>query len=449
MRSKRWIPVVLVLALAAVAVALLSGWRGRASAPAYRSAEVQRGDLRVAVSATGTLNPVTTVQVGSQISGTIAALHADFNSKVREGAILAELDPTFLRAQVAQNEADLERALVALRQAERDLARLTPLRAEGLASQADLDAAETALDAARASVKGAEAALARAETNLRYATIRSPIDGIVISRSVDVGQTVAASLAAPELFSIANDLKRMQLEAWVDEADIGRVAVGQPATFTVDAFPEMTFRGAVEQIRLAPRSEQNVVSYTVVVRVDNPEEKLMPGMTANVSFVVGEARGALKVPTAALRFRPPGAAPERGVRQAGPGGAPARGARQPGPGAAPERGAGPGGPGAAVAGPGEAAGPSAAAVGREEPASGPGGPASRQPQPGGVYLLGPGGSLRRVTVTPGLSDGMMTAVVSDSLAEGDRVVIGSIGGGNGGQGTVNPFAPGGMRGGRR
>lgn len=397
MRSKRWIPALLVLAVVAVVVIALVG-RGRGESTGYRSEEVRRGDLRVVVSATGTLNPVTTVQVGSQISGTISGLYADFNSRVRAGEILAQLDPTFLRAQVAQSEADLERARVTQRQAERDLERLTPLQAQGLASQADLDAAETALDAARASVKGAEAALARAETNLRYATIRSPIDGIVVSRDVDVGQTVAASLSAPTLFTIANDLKRMQLEAWVDEADIGRIVVGQTTTFTVDAFPELTFRGSVEQIRLAPRTEQNVVSYTVVVQVENPEEKLLPGMTANVSFVVAEETDVLKVPAAALRFRP-------AAGEDAPGGRPR-----------------------------------------------PDGPALAEgaPRRGGVYLLEESGEPRRVEVTVGITDGVFTTVSGEGLAEGDQVVVGAVGAANGAaQGAVNPFAPGGMRSGRR
>ena len=276
---------------AAVAVVGLAGavWmlrRDRNPESPYRTEAVQRGDILVQVSATGTLNAVTTVQVGSQVSGTIAALNADFNDRVQRNQVLAQLDPTFLKAQVAQNEADLERARVTVRQAERDYARVAPMREQGLASQAEIDAAETALEAARASEKSSVAALDRARTNLHYATITSPIDGIVISRDVDVGQTVAASLSAPTLFTIANDLTRMQLEASVDEADIGMIRIGQAVTFTVDAFPERTFAGEVHQIRLAPQTVQNVVSYTVIVLVENADQVLLPGMTANATFLV-------------------------------------------------------------------------------------------------------------------------------------------------------------------
>ncbi|MBM3287298.1 MAG: efflux RND transporter periplasmic adaptor subunit [Candidatus Eisenbacteria bacterium] len=304
MRRRSWaIPAAVLLVLAIVTLVWIRR-AGRDDAALYRTEPVQRGDVRLQITATGTLNAMTTVQVGSQISGTIDALHADFNSQVRQGQLLAQIDPTFLKAQVAQSEADLERAEVARRQADRDYARQTPLREQGLASQAEIDAAETALEAARASVKSAEAALQRAKTNLRYATILSPIDGIVVSRNVDVGQTVAASLQAPTLFTIANDLTRMQLEASVDEADIGLVELGQTVTFTVDAYPERVFRGTVEQIRLSPKTDQNVVSYTVIVHVANPEQKLLPGMTANATFQVAEALGTLMVPAAALRFRP-------------------------------------------------------------------------------------------------------------------------------------------------
>jgi HlyD family secretion protein len=398
----------------AVLAASLASACGRNKAPVYRTEPLQHGDLRVLVSATGTLNPVTTVQVGSQISGTIAALYADFNSRVKEGQILAQLDPTFLKAQVAQNEAEQERAVVAQRQAEREYARLAPLREEGLSSQADIDAAESALEAAKATVKGADAALARAETNLRYATIRSPIDGIVVSRNVDVGQTVAASLSAPTIFTIANDLTRMQLEAWVDEADIGRIVIGQAVSFTVDAFPELTFEGQVEQIRLAPRTEQNVVSYTVIVRVENPEQRLLPGMTANASFLIAEELDVWKAPMAALRFR----APSSGARGE------------------------PGGPMTPPGGPGTAMMPPAGPGGAMAPQAAPGG----SPQMASLNVLDDGGAPRRIHVTTGLSDGMFIAVASDSLREGMRVIVGIVGQTNEeNSGTVNPFMPGGGR----
>jgi HlyD family secretion protein len=408
MSRRRWvIPLAVVLVLVAVIVVFLIP-RGGAKEKAYRTEAVQRGDVRVTVSATGTLNAVTTVQVGSQVSGTIAALHADFNDRVKKGQVLAQLDPTFLRAAVAQAEADLEKSRVAQRQAERDYARQTPLREQGLASQADMDASETALEAARASVKSSQASLDRAQTNLQYATIQSPIDGVVVSRDVDVGQTVAASLSAPTLFTIANDLAQMQLEASVDEADIGQVKDGQDVSFTVDAFPERSFHGVVQQIRLAPQVSANVVTYTVIVRVENPDLRLLPGMTANATFLVDEATDVLRVPVAALRFGPTGG------RRAAAAGAVSAGAN--------------GGFGTAAAA-GNGAG---------------------RPHGAGVFVL-QGERLKRIRVTPGISDGMFTAVTSDSLREGEEVVVGLSSGAAaaGAQGTVNPFMPGGGPRGRR
>lgn len=394
---------ILAVVVVAAAAGVLFGLKpfGRKEAIAYRTEAVQRGDVSMQVSATGTLAAVTTVQVGSQVSGTISALYADFNDRVRAGQVLAQLDPTFLKAQVAQSEADLDRVKVQLRQAERDYNRQMPLRDQGLASQAEIDATETALDAARAAVKSSEASLERALTNLRYATIASPIDGVVISRDVDVGQTVAASLSAPTLFTIAKDLTQMQLEAAVDEADIGMIAVGQSVSFTVDAFPDRNFKGAVQQVRLAPQMVQNVVSYTVIVQVENPEGKLLPGMTANATFLVDRASDVLKVPAAALRFRPGGS------------GVPAGGTGQ----------------------------------GRGRPDG------SRPQKRPAVYVLGDNGALTKIAVVPGVSDGTFTAVSSDSLQAGMMIVVGSnsAAGGAAQQGTVNPFAPGGGmgRGGRR
>lgn len=395
-----------MIAVAAVGVFFWQGSRKGAKPPSYRTEAVARGDVRVQVSATGTLNAVTTVQVGSQVSGTISALHADFNDRVRSGQVLAQLDPTFLRAQVLENRANLERAEVQYRQAVRDSARTFPLGARGLASQADLDQSQTAVESARAQVTSARAALQRAETNLRYATIQSPIDGVVVSRDVDVGQTVAASLSAPTLFTIAQDLTRMQLEAAVDEADIGQVKVGQTANFTVDAYPTRSFRGTVHQVRLAPETVQNVVTYTVIILVENDDLTLLPGMTANVTVDVDEARDVLKVPSTALRFRPDGGAP----------------------------GGRPGAPGARAGGPGEARAGGEARRARER-----------------VFVLD-GGRLRKVSVSPGLSDGSFTAIVSDSLREGELVVIGrETASGPTQSDVVNPFAPrmGGGGGGNR
>ncbi|MHB8079487.1 MAG: efflux RND transporter periplasmic adaptor subunit [Candidatus Krumholzibacteriia bacterium] len=445
------------MAILIVAVLVAAGgfyaWRSakaRNAKPRYRTEAVQRGDIKVQVTATGNLQAVTTVLVGSQVSGTISALFADFNDRVHNGQVLAQLDPTFLKAQVAQSRADLQRVDVQVRQAELDSARVFPLLSGGLVSVADIDASRTALDEARASRSSSAAALDRAETNLRYATIHSPIDGVVISRDVDVGQTVAASLSAPTLFTIANDLQKMQLEVAVDEADIGMVRGGQHATFSVDAYPTEQFRGVVHQIRLAPETVQNVVTYTVVILVENPEEKLLPGMTANVSILVDEAKDVLKVPALALRFRPAagaaaggaggvggvgGAAAGRGeLRQAGGGGGAPEGGRRGG--ARPDS-ARPGGPSGAPAG---------------------GGPAGEAPgagawQPGTVYVLERGTELRPVDVMTGQTDGTFVAVRGEALHDGTPVVLGlevaGQGGGNNNQGAVNPFTPRMPAGGRR
>lgn len=435
-----------VAVLVGVAAVWKFGRRGE-GAPRYRSEAVSRGDVELRISATGTLNPVTTVQVGSQVSGTLAALYADFNDRVRAGQVLAQLDPTFLRAQVAQSQADLTRAEVTLRQAARDSARTAPLAAEGLVAQADLDAALTALDAARASVESARASLERAETNLRYATIASPIDGVVVSRDVDVGQTVAASLSAPTLYTIAQDLTQMQLEAAVDEADIGSIREGQPASFTVDAYPELRFAGTVHQIRLAPQTISNVVTYTVVIRVENPEQKLLPGMTANVSVLVDAARDVLKVPAMALRFRPPGASPGAGgaaggaqAAEAGHGAAvnaERSGAARGEPGMNGPRRPGGGGPGAA--GPGSG-GPRGGRPGGEQ---GDGRGAAPALSAGQIYLLTESGELQAVPVRTGVSDGSFTAVFGDAIREGAQVVLAMESGSGKAaqQGAVNPFMP--------
>jgi HlyD family secretion protein len=280
--------------------------KGKSTPPiTYQSQAIDRGDIVVAISATGTLNAVTTVTVGSQVSGTISKLYADFNSEVKDGQLLAQLDPTFLQATVSEQSANVERATAQRNEAQRNLKRSADLLAKSLISQADADAATTNLETAEASLKQAEASLQRAKVNLRYATILAPIDGVVISRNVDVGQTVAASLSAPTLFTIANDLRKMQVQANIDEADIGQVKVGQLVTFRVDAFPERSFEGKLTQVRLAPIIAQNVVTYNVIIDVDNADLMLMPGMTATVSIEVARRDNVLRVPLQAIQFRPP------------------------------------------------------------------------------------------------------------------------------------------------
>jgi len=311
-KTKLWSTVGGVLVLLALVYFFVAS--GKSEKVTYRLDKVDRGDVILSISATGTLNADTTVQVGSQVSGRIAKLYADFNSVVKKGQLLAQLDPTFLRAALDQAKAGVIRARATLNQAERDYNRTKDLFAKNLVSQADMDAALTAYESAQAGLKQAEAALEGADVNLRYATITSPISGVVISRNVDVGQTVAASLQAPTLFTIANDLRKMQVQASVDEADIGSVKVGQRVTFRVDAYPETQFEGRVSQVRLAPVVTQNVVNYTVIINVANPEMKLMPGMTATVSIEVDKREDVLRVPIQAIRFTPPDDQKESGGR---------------------------------------------------------------------------------------------------------------------------------------
>lgn len=271
----------------------------------YRTEKIDRGDIVVNISATGTLNAVTTVLVGSQVSGTISKIYVDYNSQVKDGELLAQIDPTFLQATVSEQSANVDRARAQVNEAARNFERTKQLFEKSLISQAELDAAITSRETAEASLKQAEASLERAKVNLRYATIKSPIDGVVISRDVDVGQTVAASLSAPTLFTIANDLSRMQVEASIDEADIGNVKEGQKVVFRVDSYPEEEFTGMVSQIRLAPVVSQNVVTYNVIIDVSNSELKLMPGMTANVVIEVARRDDVLRAPLQAIRFVPP------------------------------------------------------------------------------------------------------------------------------------------------
>jgi HlyD family secretion protein len=313
-RASLWWFVILCVA---VAIGIVFLRRGESTVQ-YRTAAVERGSITATVSATGKVNAVVTVQVGSQVSGTIQKLFVDFNSPVKKGQVVAQIDPALFEAQVEQaraklmnDEANAEKAKVELVDAKRNLGRMEELLAKNLIAQSDKDTAQTANDAAAAALKAAQAqvvqdraALQLAETNLRYTTIRSPVDGIVISRNVDVGQTVAASLQAPVLFTIAQDLTEMQVDSSVDEADIGKVKVGQEAEFTVDAYPDSPFHGTVHDIYNEPIIVQNVVTYDAIIRVKNPDLTLKPGMTANVTVRVGGREGVVKLPNAALRYRP-------------------------------------------------------------------------------------------------------------------------------------------------
>lgn len=349
--------------------------------PAWRTETVSRGAVTATVTATGTLSAVTTVQVGSQVSGIIAGLNADFNSRVRRGQLLAELDPTPFIAQVEQRRADKLRAEVNARNSQLSYERQQKLLEEGLTSQTEYDAAKATWEADQAMVLQASAALNQADTNLRYTKILSPIDGVVVDRQYDVGQTVAASFQAPTLFTIAQDLTRMQVQADVDQSDIGRVRVGMPSRFTVDAYPGEEFRGQITQIRLNATVQQNVITYPVIIEVANPGERLRPKMTADVTIDVETVEDALRLPNAALRFRPPETTPGTGTTGGRPtGGRPAGGGERSG---KPEK--------------------------REQT----------------VYRLGEGDALLPVAVETGITDGRFTVLATGELQEGDTIVVGA------------------------
>ena len=305
-RKRRWFKwFVIFVVLAAVGGGLWLFEGRQADPPEYQSAKVARGDLTQAVTATGTLNPVTNVTVGSQISGIIQKLYADWNSPVKANQVLAQLDPATFKATAMQAEGDLANAKASLELSQIQAKRAEQLFKDKLISDSDHDTAIANLHQAQAMVQIKEASLANAKVSLDRCTIYSPVDGTVISRNVDIGQTVAASLSAPTLFVIANDLSQMQIDSAVSEADIGTIEEGQTVSFNVDAFPDRKFTGKVRQIRNAPTTVQNVVTYDTVIDVSNPDLKLRPGMTANASIITAQRNGVLRVPNLALRFKPP------------------------------------------------------------------------------------------------------------------------------------------------
>jgi HlyD family secretion protein len=451
-----------LIGLAVVVLAIGAGLvlRGRAAEVRYTTAAVTRGDVLDVVGATGTLQAVTTVQVGSQVSGTIQSLNADFNSIVHKGQVLARLDPSLLQARLGQvqaalaaAQANVERSRATLEDARQKLARAQTLSAEGLLPQADLETARATHAEAAAQLKASQAAVTQASANVRQAqvdmehtVIAAPIDGVVVARNVDVGQTVAASLSAPVLFVIANDLSRLQVSASIDEADVGRVRASQEATFRVDAFPNEVFTGTVEQVRLQPVTLQNVVTYTTIIGVNNPGQRLMPGMTATVSVVVDRRDDVLRIPASALRFRPEGfdaTTAARPGRTASPGAAAA--AAGGGAGA----GAGGGAAGGGGAGPGGGRRRRAGAGGATTDASAPGGARAGGGgnRPTFVFALDEKGEPQAVRIRPGLADGQFVEVV-DGLSEGQAIVTGvateAARGASprpGGSPAANPFAP--------
>ena len=415
----KWL--ILVIALAAGGGAYWYFKNRGTAAPEFQTTKVGRGDLTQAVTATGQLAPVLNVQVGSQISGIIQKLNADFNTQVKAGQIVAQLDSATYQANVSSAEGELANANAGLELAQINARRAEELIKSKLISQSEYDQTLASLHQAEAQVKIRTAALERAKVDLARCTIYSPVDGIVISRSVDVGQTVAASMSAPVLFLIANDLAKMQIDANVSEADVGGVEIGQEVDFTVDAFPYRTFHGKVTQVRNSPTTVQNVVTYDAVIEVANPDLKLKPGMTANVSIVVARRENVLRIPNSVLRFRPPDSSPGEKRTNA----APATVAQATVPSAANPGAGGPGG-----RSDGERRG------GR----GGPGGPgggnrsgqprAERQPLRTVFTLTSneagkPSGTepvLKPVQVKLGINDGVMTEVL-EGLAEGDQIVI--------------------------
>ena len=422
MKQKR-----IVLLLVAILVLAGTGygfWR-RGNSPKespYVTMPIQRGNVTQVVSSTGTLQAVVTVLVGSQVSGTIDKLHADFNTKVKAGQVVAQLNQDKFKASVDQAranllaaESNLAKAKVSVVDSQRTLERNRELRKRDLMAQSELDAAQTAYDAAvaqlevnKAQAAQAQAALNQATVDLNNTVIRSPVDGIVISRSVDVGQTVAASLQAPTLFTIANDLAKMEVHTNVDEADVGNVSEGQEVTFTVDAFPARRFRGRVHQVRNAPTIVQNVVTYDAVVRIDNKELLIKPGMTANVQFLVNRREDVLTIPNMAMRFKPPDQKDEAQelLRREQSRAAPTVGARR-----------------------------------TSRAPGGAGGGAGRGGRRITIYVLS-ADKAEPVEVQLGITDGSKTELREGELKENDLVIIGMTSAATQSQtGVVNPFQP--------
>jgi len=375
MTSRRNLIIAAIVLL--IAAFFLFSRLGRSKSAQFQTATVTRGSITQTVTATGTLNPVVNVQVGSQVSGNIQKLFADFNSKVKAGDVVAQIDPVLFQATVTQAEGDLASAQAALELAKVNATRIQELFAKKNSAQADVDQAMASLHQAEANVKIKQGALDKAKADLDHCTIKSPVDGEVISRSVDVGQTVAASLQAPVIFTIANDLTKMQIDANVAEADVGAVTIDQNVDFSVDAFPNRTFHGKVVQVRNAPITVQNVVTYDTVIGVNNADLKLKPGMTANVSIVIAHKDDVLKISNAALRYRPANApTPERSVS------------------------------------------------GQNRGGTGGGGTAGPRATDRTVYVLR-GSKAEPVQIKTGISDGTTTEVL-EGLAEKDRVITGQL-----------------------
>jgi HlyD family secretion protein len=424
-----WFIVALVIVTGAI-LGLTVFKNGKNGKVEYKTEAVGKGDIEALVVTSGTLNPIETVDIGAQVSGKIEKLSADFNSVVTKGQIVAELDQEPLKLKIEQNEANyksrlasLERSKVQLQTAEKAFERAKSLFAKELISIEEMDAAEAAYLNAKSDVTSSEASLAQAKStldlsrvDLGYAVIRAPVDGVVITRKVNIGQTIQSSYQAPVLFQVATDLTKMKVECSVDESDIGKVKEGQKVRFTVEAYPNESFNGIVQQVRFSPETVQNVVTYTTIVNVDNPDKKLLPGMTATVSIIVGEAKDVLRVSNSALRFTPSLSAEElqalqketidRMMAQRQAQGAPG----QPG---APAAGGAPAASGQRPEGPGG-----------QRQFNRQGGGQARQQMPR-VWLLGADGKLKMMFVRTGVADTSYTEIVRSELKEGDVIITGA------------------------
>lgn len=301
---KKVIRIVIILIIILVAIIGYTLYKKSKNKPEWRLDSVSVGNIREEVTASGTLNPITLVNVGTEISGKIAKLYKDYNSTVKKGELLAELDTENLQTALESSQTDVQKAQISVNDAKLDLDLQKELYKKDIGTQYDMQKAQTKYDQAIQSLTSSRLALKRAEKNLQNAIITSPVDGVIVSRNVDEGQTVAASLNAPTLYVIAKDLKQMQIEADIDEADIGKIRVGMLAEFNVDAYADEQFEGKVNQVRLSPKTDQNVVTYSAIIDVKNPQLKLLPGMTANVTIIIREKEGILRLPESALRFKP-------------------------------------------------------------------------------------------------------------------------------------------------
>ena len=442
---------ILIAIAALVALMAILGFvlRSRNNADtSYRTGKVEQGSIEQTVSATGALSAVKTVQVGTQVSGLLAGIFADFNDRVTKGQLLARIDPTLQEQAVRDAQAQLERAQAQLRQAQQEYDRNAPLARDKFISASEFGTVQVNLSVAQSAVKSAQVTLDRARQNLSYTNIYAPISGVVVERNVDVGQTVAASLSAPTLFLIAQDLSQMQILASVDESDISSIKEGQPVKFTVQSYAGRTFTGTVQQVRLQSKTTDNVVSYTAVVTLENPDGRLLPGMTATVEFVTGSAANVLTVPNAALRFKPSAAELEASGLPANAGTDTTRRARGAGSAATTATGGG-----ATFGGAGGAGGAGAQGAGGGQ--GGQGGGANRQRRAGGgaggaggfgtVWTLSADKTLKPIRVRVGLADTQRTQVTpmsGQTLNAGADIVIGTTTPGAAATAaSPNPLAP--------